>query len=178
MKPQFGWKCYLDCVCNKITVASPLKHMTRVLNRKPEIAGVQMQRSLVTWGLDVLQKPSTWQQWEAIFCCRFYSRGQQVLLQLFLGFWNVNISGNLWLPKRNETNKMFITMLQLELLWVYWSRTQNYWASGLYPQSGVLNSRKPNVSKTWSVSVLRWERWHLLPSKELTSCPLTEVIPF
>jgi hypothetical protein len=33
--------------------------------------------------------------------------------------------------------------------------TQNYWVSGLCPSSGILNTRKHNVSKTGSISVLR-----------------------
>jgi hypothetical protein len=33
--------------------------------------------------------------------------------------------------------------------------TQNYWVSGLCPSSGILNTRKHNVSETGSVSVLR-----------------------
>jgi hypothetical protein len=34
--------------------------------------------------------------------------------------------------------------------------TQNYWISGLCPSSGILNTRKHNVSEIGSVSVLRW----------------------
>jgi hypothetical protein len=33
--------------------------------------------------------------------------------------------------------------------------TQNYWLFGLCPSSGILESRKHNVSETGSVSVLR-----------------------
>jgi hypothetical protein len=33
--------------------------------------------------------------------------------------------------------------------------TQNYWAFGLFPSSGILEARKQNVSETGSVSVLR-----------------------
>jgi hypothetical protein len=33
--------------------------------------------------------------------------------------------------------------------------TQNYWVSGLCPPSGILNTRKRDVSQTGSVSVLR-----------------------
>jgi hypothetical protein len=39
--------------------------------------------------------------------------------------------------------------------------TQKYWVSGLGPSSGILNTRKHNVSETGSVSVLREVR-HLL----------------
>jgi hypothetical protein len=34
--------------------------------------------------------------------------------------------------------------------------TQNYWIFGLCPSSGILETRKHNVSETGSVSVLRW----------------------
>jgi hypothetical protein len=33
--------------------------------------------------------------------------------------------------------------------------TQNYWIAGLCPSSGILNTRKHNVSETGSVSVVR-----------------------
>jgi hypothetical protein len=33
--------------------------------------------------------------------------------------------------------------------------TQNYWVFGLFPSSGILQTRKHNVSKTVSLSVLR-----------------------
>jgi hypothetical protein len=35
--------------------------------------------------------------------------------------------------------------------------TQNYWVFGLCPSSGILETRKHNVSRTGYVSVLRWE---------------------
>jgi hypothetical protein len=34
--------------------------------------------------------------------------------------------------------------------------TENYWVSGLCPSSGIVETRKHNVSETGSVSVLRW----------------------
>jgi hypothetical protein len=34
--------------------------------------------------------------------------------------------------------------------------TQNYWVLGLCPSSGILQTRKHNVSETGCVSVLRW----------------------
>jgi hypothetical protein len=34
--------------------------------------------------------------------------------------------------------------------------TQNYWVFGLCPSSGILETRKHNVSESWYVSVLRW----------------------
>jgi hypothetical protein len=34
--------------------------------------------------------------------------------------------------------------------------TQNYWVFGLLPTSGILETRKHDVSETGSVSVLRW----------------------
>jgi hypothetical protein len=34
--------------------------------------------------------------------------------------------------------------------------TQNYWVFGLFPSSGVLGTRKHDVSETGSVSVLRY----------------------
>jgi hypothetical protein len=34
---------------------------------------------------------------------------------------------------------------------------QNYWVLGLFPASSILETRKHNVSKTGSVSVLRWK---------------------
>jgi hypothetical protein len=33
---------------------------------------------------------------------------------------------------------------------------QNHWGSGLCPSSGILKTRKHDVSETGSVSVLRW----------------------
>jgi hypothetical protein len=33
--------------------------------------------------------------------------------------------------------------------------TQNYWVSGLFPSSGILETKKHDVSETGSVSVLR-----------------------
>jgi hypothetical protein len=36
-------------------------------------------------------------------------------------------------------------------------KTQNYWVFGLCPSSGIVETRKHNVSETGSVSVLRWE---------------------
>jgi hypothetical protein len=39
---------------------------------------------------------------------------------------------------------------------------QNYWVFGLRPTSGILETRKHNVSETRSVSVLRWGGRHLL----------------
>jgi hypothetical protein len=33
---------------------------------------------------------------------------------------------------------------------------QNYWVSGLCPSSGILNTRKHNVSETGSVSIMKW----------------------
>jgi hypothetical protein len=44
--------------------------------------------------------------------------------------------------------------------------TQNYWVFGLCPSSGILETRKHNVSETGSVSVLLLCR---VPYKELTS---------
>jgi hypothetical protein len=35
------------------------------------------------------------------------------------------------------------------------TRTQNYWGPGLRPSTGILNTRKYNVSETGSVSILR-----------------------
>jgi hypothetical protein len=35
---------------------------------------------------------------------------------------------------------------------------QNYWVSGLCPSSGILNSRKPNVSETSSSPHVRTEK--------------------
>jgi hypothetical protein len=32
---------------------------------------------------------------------------------------------------------------------------QNYWVSGLCPSSGILNTRKHNISETESLSVVR-----------------------
>jgi hypothetical protein len=49
--------------------------------------------------------------------------------------------------------------------------SQNYWVSGLCPSSGILNTRKHDVSETGSFSVLRQRERHLLswvPQKELT----------
>jgi hypothetical protein len=40
--------------------------------------------------------------------------------------------------------------------------TQNYWIFGLYPSSGILQTRKHNVSGNGSVFVLRWRGRHLL----------------
>jgi hypothetical protein len=40
--------------------------------------------------------------------------------------------------------------------------TQNYWVFGLFPSSGILGSRKHDVSETGSVSVLRCGGRHLL----------------
>jgi hypothetical protein len=34
--------------------------------------------------------------------------------------------------------------------------TPNYWVLGLCPSSGILETRKHNVSETVSVAVLRW----------------------
>jgi hypothetical protein len=34
--------------------------------------------------------------------------------------------------------------------------TQNYWVFGIFPSSGILGTRKHDVSKTGSVSVLRY----------------------
>jgi hypothetical protein len=51
--------------------------------------------------------------------------------------------------------------------------TQNYWGFGLRLSSGILESRKHNVSETGSVSVLRWEGRHLLfcvPYKKPSDC--------
>jgi hypothetical protein len=36
--------------------------------------------------------------------------------------------------------------------------TQNYWVFGLFPSSGILGTRKHDVSETESVSVLRCGR--------------------
>jgi hypothetical protein len=50
--------------------------------------------------------------------------------------------------------------------------TQNYWVFGFRPSSGILKTRKQNVSETACVSVLRWGRRYLLfwvPQKQLTS---------
>jgi hypothetical protein len=33
---------------------------------------------------------------------------------------------------------------------------QNYWVFGLFPSSGILESRKHNVLETGSISILRW----------------------
>jgi hypothetical protein len=38
------------------------------------------------------------------------------------------------------------------------NRSQNYWGFGLCPSSGILETRKHNVSETGSVSVLRCEK--------------------
>jgi hypothetical protein len=35
--------------------------------------------------------------------------------------------------------------------------TQNYWVFGLCPSSGILETRKHNISESRSVSVHRWE---------------------
>jgi hypothetical protein len=40
--------------------------------------------------------------------------------------------------------------------------TQNYWVSGLCPSTGILGTRKHNVSETGSVSFLRRRGRHLL----------------
>jgi hypothetical protein len=34
--------------------------------------------------------------------------------------------------------------------------TQNYWVFGLSPSSGIIETRKHDVSETGSVSVFRW----------------------
>jgi hypothetical protein len=34
--------------------------------------------------------------------------------------------------------------------------TQNYWVFGLFPSSGILGTRKHDVSETGSISVLRY----------------------
>jgi hypothetical protein len=39
---------------------------------------------------------------------------------------------------------------------------QNYRFLGLCPSSGILKTREHNVSETGCVSVLRWEKRHLL----------------
>jgi hypothetical protein len=39
---------------------------------------------------------------------------------------------------------------------------QHYWGFGLRPSSGILKTRKHNVSETASVSILRWGKRHLL----------------
>jgi hypothetical protein len=44
--------------------------------------------------------------------------------------------------------------LALELGWT--SATQNNWVFGLFPSSGILGTRKHDVSETRSVSVLRF----------------------
>jgi hypothetical protein len=49
---------------------------------------------------------------------------------------------------------------ETELSNCYSAKTENFgqnpWVSGLCPSSGILNSRKHNVSGTESVSVFRW----------------------
>jgi hypothetical protein len=42
--------------------------------------------------------------------------------------------------------------------------TQNYWVFGHFPSSGILETRKHDISETESVSVLRWGGRHLLRS--------------
>jgi hypothetical protein len=56
---------------------------------------------------------------------------------------------------------------------------QNYWVFGLFPSSGILGTRKHNVSKTGSVSVLRcgWgEHTYSVVSLRQTNGPVMEVI--
>jgi hypothetical protein len=43
--------------------------------------------------------------------------------------------------------------------------SQNYWVLGLCPSSGVLETRKHNVSETGSISILRWEGERILLTK-------------
>jgi hypothetical protein len=44
---------------------------------------------------------------------------------------------------------------QCSLAWMYKERIWNYWVFGLFPSSGILGTRKNDVSETGSVSVLR-----------------------
>jgi hypothetical protein len=53
--------------------------------------------------------------------------------------------------------------------------TQNYWVLGLCPSSGILETRKHNVSENWSFPVLRWLN---SCSESDRSCPVIEVSSF
>jgi hypothetical protein len=56
------------------------------------------------------------------------------------------------------SQKGFTLRISRILTMVY--NTQNYWVSGLCPSTGILNTRKHNVTETASVSVLRWREGH------------------
>jgi hypothetical protein len=51
-----------------------------------------------------------------------------------------------------ETHEKYFFILSLNR-----STAQNYWVFGLFPSSGILETRKRDVSETGSVCVLRWE---------------------
>jgi hypothetical protein len=61
----------------------------------------------------------------------------------------------------------------------------DYWVSGLFPRSGILNTRtrEDNVSDTGSVSILRWwerfmgKNWHLQFHYTSTPCMFHHPVP-
>jgi hypothetical protein len=94
---------------------------------------------LFRYFLDGLPAP---QQWRLNSCFKTVSRACRDSGNCFsvvkLTYWYKKTEDRIW---------RILTM-------VY--DTQNYWVSGLRPSSGILNTRKHNVSETGSVSILRW----------------------
>jgi hypothetical protein len=57
-------------------------------------------------------------------------------------------------PVAKSENSTTVLLDSKGLTMVY--NTQNYWGFGLCPSSGILKTRKHNVSETGSIYVLRW----------------------
>jgi hypothetical protein len=70
---------------------------------------------------------------------------------------------NMKTPSRNKcphqsSNYLWPVLLSSDVCWqTFCCNTQNYWAFGLNPSSGIVETRKHNVSETASVSALRFE---------------------
>jgi hypothetical protein len=82
------------------------------------------------------------------FRCNTSSESPGMMLQL--DWW--------WLVKTGmyDSRKQGCRNRKLVAQFVTTQRIQNYRVSGLCPSSGILNTRKHNVSKTGPVSVLGW----------------------
>jgi hypothetical protein len=83
----------------------------------------------------------------------------------------------------HNKHSTFCDLRQLNFLlkeFPYLFATQNYWVFGLCSSSGILKTRKHNVSETGSVSVLRWTGRHLFcwaPSNHWTGVHISCLYP-
>jgi hypothetical protein len=78
----------------------------------------------------------------------------QIVKLVFYFRTNTSVADKILISRGFIIWKFNINVSLLRVLTMVYN-TQNYWVFGLCPSSGILETRKHNVSETGSVSVLR-----------------------